>query len=176
MGGRRAGPAGRLRGDHRDARVWRAPAHADGLLRPGRVLRPALGRRSGQRAVRKPAPGAVPVVTAGAVTDGPGRGARAGTQAGADDTGPVTRAGISARARRHGARGPAGSGAHARAGAGLEAPGAALAVASPMDTAAMAAGRRGLVPPLTLVAGPAFAPASLVVRSGRPGPYSDVED
>lgn len=134
------------------------------------MLRPALGGGRGPRAVREPAPGAVPVVADGTGTD---------ARAGADCSGAVARAGTDTSAVARGdadARGLAGAGtypaagAHAGPGADLDAPGATLAVAAaPMAAAALAVGRRRLVPPLNLVAGSGLAPATLVVMSGTPG-------
>ena len=144
---------------------------AAGLLRSGRVQRPALGSGRGRRSGRQRAP-AVPVAR-GPVADGPGAHAAAHAAAGSGETGAVARPPAGARrdaASRTRLRADALAGAAA---------GADLAVAFPVGAAAttMALGRRGLVAPLrlvagpvrlvagpvTLVAGPALSPATRVV-------------
>ena len=155
VGGRRAGPDRRFRGDRRDARIGRPAPLAAGLLRSGRVQRPALGSGRGRRSGRQRAP-AVPVAR-GPVADGPGAHAAAGSgEAGAVARPPA------------GARRDAASRTRLKADtlAGAAA-GADLAVAFPVGaaTTTMALGRRGLVAPLRLVAGPvrlAAGPVTLV--------------
>ena len=168
VGGRRAGPDRRFRRGRRDARIRRPAPQAAGLLRSGRVQRPALGGGGGQRADREPARPALRV-TGGPVAGGPDPHADAHAAAGPGDTSAVARPGASA----HGnaaprARPGADALARAAAGADLDAPGPGLAVAFPVGAAAaVARRRRRLVSPLTLGGGPASPPAALVVNRAR---------
>ena len=125
------------------------------------MQRPALGGGSGQRAVPESAPRAGAVVAPDPVADGPvadGPGPSAGAHADAGravaraDAVPGAQPGVRARAD-----------AHAGTMAGLDAPARARAVASRVAAAAAARCRRTLVPRITLVAGPALAPVTLVV-------------
>jgi hypothetical protein len=176
---RRAGAARWFRGDRHAARIRRADPHADGLLRSGRVQRPALGGGRGRNAGREPGPRTPPVVAPGPAADGPDPPAdpRAAADASRASAIARTRARGDAGARGltgAGANAHAGAGAHAvaGAGAGLGAPGPALAVAAPRTAAAMALGRRRLVPPVPLVERSALSPATLVVMKdfGRASP------